>query len=429
VTGPRTEPTSGRNAAASTEPRPWTPPQPTGADLVRQVRDVVADLPRFLSAPLLRPWHRTWGASHAEVAGAMPGDDLLPTAQYRCTRAITIAASPEEVWPWLVQVGCLRAGWYADDLLDNLAHPSARSIAPQLQDLDVGRWLPMSPTPRTATAFTVDSFERPHWMLWRTPTSTWSWRLIPLRHERTRLLTRLHTRYDWRHPATAALAVLLMEVGDWPMMRRMLLGIRARAEAEHHPDPPPPGDRRPLLGLRRRPGRLALMMFRLPLQAYRHNAGPAVGRTFLAFTHVGRRTGRPHEAVAMVLRYDAAIREAVICAAWGPQTDWYRNLGASPALKVQLGSASFAPQQRFLGEQEAFDVLVGFRRAHPHRLRLLSAVLGWGDLREDAALRSLVADHPMVAFRPVAPDEPDGGAGQNRTSESAGRPTVTGAHR
>jgi hypothetical protein len=52
----------------------------------------------------------------------MPGDDLLPRAQYRSTRAITIAATPEEVWPWLVQVGCRRAGWYADDLLVSCAN-------------------------------------------------------------------------------------------------------------------------------------------------------------------------------------------------------------------------------------------------------------------------------------------------------------------
>jgi hypothetical protein len=221
----------------------WTPRRPTAADLARQLRDVVADLPRFLAAPLLRTWHGTWGATPAEVRAAMPGDDLVPDAQYRCTRAITVAAAPEEVWPWLTQVGCLRAGWYADDLLDNLARPSAREIVPELQGLSVGRWLPMAPTPSAATAFVVDSFSAPQWMVWRTPTSTWAWRLTPLADGRTRLITRLHTRYDWRRPASAALGVLLMEVGDWPMMRRMLRGVRERAEAEHRrrtllpPDP------------------------------------------------------------------------------------------------------------------------------------------------------------------------------------------------
>lgn len=167
---------------------------------------------------------------------------------------------------------------------------------------------------------------------------------------------------------------------------------------------PPPRRRtnRPLLGLRRRPGRLALAVFRMPLNAYRHDAGRLMGHTFLQFTHVGRKTGQPYDAVAMVLRYDEASREAVICAAWGPDTDWVRNLHAGPAQQVQLGSESFAPEHRFLSESEAFDVAVQFRRRHPHRLRLLSTILGWGDLRDDAHVRRFVHTHPFVAFRPDA---------------------------
>jgi hypothetical protein len=145
-----------------------------------------------------------------------------------------------------VQVGCLRAGWYADDLLDDLAHPSARTVVPELQDLQVGRWLPMAPRPTERSAFVVDSFERPEWMLWRTPTSTWVWRLVPLADGRTRLVTRLRFAYDWRHPA----GIALVELGDWPMMRRMLRGIRERAEAEHRRRHPPPADVRRLVAIK-----------------------------------------------------------------------------------------------------------------------------------------------------------------------------------
>jgi len=208
----------------------WSPP-PTWAGLAGQVRDVIDDLPRFPAAPLQRRWHQTWGATPAEVAAEMPGDRLLPRAQYRCTRAITIGASSEEVWPWLVQVGCLRGGWYADDLLDNFARPSVRRIVPELQDLRVGQWLAWVPKPSERTAFVVDSFARPSWLLWRSPNRTWAWRLIPHGSERTRVVTRLRTVYEWRRPLALG-TVLLMELADYPMMRRMLLGIRERAEAE-----------------------------------------------------------------------------------------------------------------------------------------------------------------------------------------------------
>ena len=161
--------------------------------------------------------------------------------------------------------------------------------------------------------------------------------------------------------------------------------------------------RKPLLGLRGKPGRLTLAIFRMPLRAYRHDAGWLFGRTFLEFVHTGRKTGRPHETVAMVLRYDANTHEAVICAAWGPDTDWVRNLRAGPASRVRLGRESFAPQHRFLSDDEAFDVAVQFRRAHPLRLRLVSTILGWGDLRADAALRGFTGTHPFVAFRPAGP--------------------------
>lgn len=128
-----------------------------------------------------------------------------------------------------MQVGCRSASWYADDLLDNFARPSVREIVPELQHLEVGQWLPMTLTPSAKRSFVVEGFDRPWW----TPIHTWAWQLVPLAADGpTRLITRLHTFYNWRRPATLR-TVSLMELGHFAMMRRMLRGIRDRAGAEH----------------------------------------------------------------------------------------------------------------------------------------------------------------------------------------------------
>jgi deazaflavin-dependent oxidoreductase (nitroreductase family) len=166
---------------------------------------------------------------------------------------------------------------------------------------------------------------------------------------------------------------------------------------------------RPLLGLRRRPGRLALAVFRSPLPLYRAGWGWLLGRTFMLLVHGGRRTGRPHEMTAMVLRHDPATRETVICSGWGPTADWVRNVAAHPAVRVQVGRESFVPEHRFLDEDESFDVCLEFCLRHPGRVRVMRSVLGW-DLRSNEAIRTFVREHPFVAFRPApGPGSSSGG--------------------
>ena len=163
---------------------------------------------------------------------------------------------------------------------------------------------------------------------------------------------------------------------------------------------------KPLLGLRRQPGRLALAVFRLPLLLYRQGWGRLLGDTFLLLVHEGRKTGKRYSTVAMVLRYEPHTQEAVICSAWGQDADWIRNIRARPALRVQIGRASFTPQQRFLTQDESLAVLAGFRHRYPHRSRLLAAVLGSGDLGSDAAARDFVSSRPFVSLRPHDPQPP-----------------------
>ena len=162
-----------------------------------------------------------------------------------------------------------------------------------------------------------------------------------------------------------------------------------------------PPDTRPLLGLRRKPGRLALALMRVPRPLYHHGLGRLLGHTFLLITHQGRRSGRRRETVAMALVYDRATREAVVCSAWGPDTEWMKNLRAHPALEIQIGRERYVPEQRFLSEDEAVAVGLDFRRRHPARLRLLSTILGWGDVGSEPAVRELVRSRPFVSFRPA----------------------------
>ena len=203
----------------------------TSRHLARQILDVAHDIPVFFTTPLYRRWHLRWGATQAEVRAELEGDSFIAHPQFRATRAITIDAPPEVVWPWLVQVGCLRGGFYSNDLLDNLARPSADHIVAELQGLEVGQWVPMSPTPTERTALRVHSFDTNHWLLWTKSDSTWMWLLTPTTDGGTRLVTRIRAQYDWRHPASALFGMLLMEFGDFAMLRRMLRGIKTRAES------------------------------------------------------------------------------------------------------------------------------------------------------------------------------------------------------
>ena len=169
---------------------------------------------------------------------------------------------------------------------------------------------------------------------------------------------------------------------------------------------PHPADRgsKPLLGLRRQPGRLALAGFRLPLLLYRRGWGWLLGDTFLLLVHEGRKTGKRYSTVAMILRYEPHIHEAVICSAWGQDADWIRNIRARPALQVQIGRQSFTPQQRFLSRDESLAVLAEFRHRHPHRSHLVASVLGWGDLGSDADARDFVGTRPFVSLSLIDSD-------------------------
>ena len=141
------------------------------------------------------------GASAAERARALPGDSRLPGAILSLTHAITIAAPPERVWPWLAQMGAGRAGWYSWDRIDNGGAPSATEIVPALQAIAVGDVLPAAPG--ATDAFVVAALDPPFDLLLTAPggdgqlAATWEHVLDPDGRDRTRLLARSRISGAW----------------------------------------------------------------------------------------------------------------------------------------------------------------------------------------------------------------------------------------
>ena len=164
-----------------------------------------------------------WGARPEEIDGPVVGDDLVPDATLLATRSISLDAPPDQVYPWLAQMGFGRAGWYSYDWLDNLGRRSATEIHPEWQVTEGGT-VPGGPIEFTAAvAQPGDAFVlailRPRMGFTLA---------YDLRGEAggTRLVTRLRTRLDV--PAGRWIERLILGPGDGVMVRRQLLGLQAR---------------------------------------------------------------------------------------------------------------------------------------------------------------------------------------------------------
>jgi hypothetical protein len=174
---------------------------------------------------VLKPWHMQWGASDEEAHRPMPGDDLIPDAG-QATRAITIDAEPDQVWPWLVQLGYGKAGWYSYDWIDNDFKRSADRILPEHQGLAPGDKILMMPT----MGFVVDRVDEPRAIVsvLEDGSTSWCLGLYPTAEGGTRLVSRWRPKFDMT-PATFLLT-LLSEPGTFIMEQKMLRTIRDRVE-------------------------------------------------------------------------------------------------------------------------------------------------------------------------------------------------------
>ncbi|MDJ1431458.1 hypothetical protein [Halostagnicola sp. A-GB9-2] len=186
---------------------------------------------------LLRPWHRTWGATDEEIGRQLPGDDLVPEPSDETTRAITIEAPRDDVWPWIVQLGQGRGGFYSYTWLENLVGADIHNvdrIVPELQELEEGDsirmvhdeyWL-QSP----ATSMTVKRIEPDRTLVLQGHDGgTWTFHLDSTGEETTRFIVR------GRKPKTRTvvgyvLRYLAYELPHFIMERGLMRGIKVRAE-------------------------------------------------------------------------------------------------------------------------------------------------------------------------------------------------------
>lgn len=212
----------------------------------------------------VRPWWRTWGVDERDVVRALPGDDLVPGARTIDTRSIEIDAPPTDVWPWLVQMGYGRAGWYSYDAID-MAGGSSRQVVPEWQTLAVGDVVPTYPgggfevrriEPGQALVLYSDTAlvtaqseaakranaERPSANVEATgamleatqPTefaASWAFVLEPMPGDRTRLIERFRVAFGETDKPWTALTLPVVGFGVFVMTQRQMLGIRERAEA------------------------------------------------------------------------------------------------------------------------------------------------------------------------------------------------------
>ena len=177
----------------------------------------------FLRGPVL-----TWGATPEEAASRLPGDELLEAADGTSTRAITVAAPPDAVWPWLAQMGpSPRGGAYTYDWIENLLHLDMHSVdrvLPEFQDPQVGDTIGFGPN-----KMRLERVEPQRVLAWRSEDGNWVWTFVLEERSGT---TRLISRNRFRLPTLGArIGMAPMEPASLLMERKMLLGIKQRAES------------------------------------------------------------------------------------------------------------------------------------------------------------------------------------------------------
>jgi hypothetical protein len=183
-----------------------------------------------------RPYQLHWGATEKEISASMPGDEFDDSPDFLATRAITIQGTPQEIWPWLIQMGFNRAGFYGYDLLENLGSErgmlSAEHILPEFQNFRVGDVVPIS----AVAEMEFYAIEPDQYLIWSgvDDPSSLLWALQPVDGAHTRLISRFRWSYDLSKPQELPLQ-LLTEFTDHLAVRKILMGVKGRVEGNIEP--------------------------------------------------------------------------------------------------------------------------------------------------------------------------------------------------
>jgi len=209
-----------------------------------------------LVALIIRLWQLRRGTTDAEIRRSLPGDELVPDPKCGYTQAITIKASVAEVWPWLVQIGYKRAGWYTHDFLHRLVgiagcvddeRCSAKRIIPELQDLKIGDVVEIAPE----MGYVVTDIEPERVLIMQTRldidtwqaaasgeplpekylSSSWVWFFEEIDEKTTRLIVRVRSDYSPGMLSTIG-SRIANEVGRLLMQPKTLRVLKQRAETE-----------------------------------------------------------------------------------------------------------------------------------------------------------------------------------------------------
>ena len=209
------------------------------ASILARVSAVLFQLGIIMAAYIFiaRPYQLGWGATTVEINRSMPGDERHGNPAFLATRAITIDDTPVNIWPWLVQMGYGRAGFYGYDIIENIGSEngiySSDHILPEFQNFKVGDEVPIS---RVAKLYFFE-IEPNNYLVWSEDKGEYPgafiWALYPIDETRTRLVSRIGWNYHWSEPNLLALD-FFTEFTDHLAVRKILQGVKGRVEG--HPD-------------------------------------------------------------------------------------------------------------------------------------------------------------------------------------------------